>query len=555
MQHLLNALGGELRAPILPYCGYKVFADYQDPGVDAYRGNPLIEALPAPLSAEEAVRSLVNRIPYAEAERALPTHLRLQALKVATRFFVPLSRHVSLEQDVSAMIRTGYLGRNPVVAGYLAHLHRWAEAIRRGQPDPVMTFRSTAESGAIIGVSGGGKSYSLERVLTLTPQLIHHTEYRGRPFTHRQIVWAKLECPANGSLRSLCQAFFAYVDALCDTPYEERYADPRRSAEQMMPDIARVAGLHSLGLLIIDEIQNLSEAASGGARVMLNFFTELINKLGVPVLLVGTPACRKILGRQFRSARRACGGSAGGVWRPMRADSKDWDRFLKGLWSHQYVRQPTALTDSLRRTLHAETQGITDFAVKLYVVAQIRAMTTGLERVTEAVLSSTAHDLFEIARPLLSALRNSDETALERAGDLEVFDLTHHFQEAALALGEAAAVAAEGENPAPPAAAGIRTPPMTASGVPPAAPSAHLKAPVPAEPSPPTPAPVASVGPAPRARSRTRVKPAAVSGVEFPGSLIALAAEARAAGRSRHDAFLEAGCIQGIETYFAAPAA
>lgn len=451
MHPLPDDPGGELRAPTLPFCGYKIIADYRDPGVGAFRGNPLIEALPTPLSAEEAVRSLANRIPYDEAERALPTHLRLQALKVATRFFVPLSKHVSLEQDLSGMIRGGYLGRNPVVAGYLARLHRWVDAVRRGQPDPTMTFRATAESGAIVGVSGGGKSYSVERVLTLTPQLIQHTEYHGRPFTHRQLVWVKLECPANGSLRSLCQAFFAYVDALCDTPYEERYADPRRSAEQMMPDMARVAGLHSLGLLVIDEIQNLSEAASGGARVMLNFFTELINKLGVPVLLVGTPASRKILDKQFRSARRSCGGHASGMWRPMRADSKDWERFLKRLWAYEYVRHHTDLSPSLSRTIHAETQGITDFVVKLYVVAQVRAMTTGIERITEAILTSTARDLFELARPLLVALRDNDETALARAGDLEAFDLTRHFEEATQALGEAAVAAAE-DDPAPAAA-------------------------------------------------------------------------------------------------------
>ncbi len=311
-------------------------------------------------------------------------HVTLENAAADTRFFVPMSKHVSLEQDLSAMIRGGYLGRNPVVAGYLARLHRWVEAVRRGQPDPMMTFRATAGSGAIVSVSGGGKSYSVERVLTLTPQFIQHGEYRGRPFTHRQLVWVKLECPANGSLHSLCQAFFAYVNALCDTPYEERYADPRRSAEQMMPDMARVAGLHSLGLLVIDEIQNLSEAASGGARVMLKFFTELINKLGVPILLVGTPASRKILDKRFRSARRSCGGHASGMWRPMRADSKDWERFLKRLWAYEYVRHHTDLTPSLSRTMHAETQGITDFVVKLYVVAQIRAMTTGIERITEA---------------------------------------------------------------------------------------------------------------------------------------------------------------------------
>ena len=52
--------------------------------------------------------------------------------------------------------------------------------------------------------------------------------------------------------------------------------------------MCRVGWIHCLGLLVIDEIQHLNQAKSGGAEKMLNFFLQLMNTLGLPVVLIGT---------------------------------------------------------------------------------------------------------------------------------------------------------------------------------------------------------------------------------------------------------------------------
>lgn len=66
MQTLLDDPDCQLCAASMPFRGHKVIAEYRDPGLDAYRGNPLIEALPAPLSEQEAAGALANRISYRE---------------------------------------------------------------------------------------------------------------------------------------------------------------------------------------------------------------------------------------------------------------------------------------------------------------------------------------------------------------------------------------------------------------------------------------------------------------------------------------------------------
>ena len=45
-----------------------------------------------------------------------------------------------------------------------------------------------------------------------------------------------------------------HVDAVLGTRYEQQYDRLGRSAEQLMPAMARVAGLHSMGVFCIDEI-------------------------------------------------------------------------------------------------------------------------------------------------------------------------------------------------------------------------------------------------------------------------------------------------------------
>jgi hypothetical protein len=52
--------------------------------------------------------------------------------------------------------------------------------------------------------------------------------------------------------------------------------------------MANVAAVLGLGVLVIDEIQRLNEASSGGAAKMLNFFGQMVNQFSVPVVLVGT---------------------------------------------------------------------------------------------------------------------------------------------------------------------------------------------------------------------------------------------------------------------------
>jgi hypothetical protein len=380
-------------------------AHYSDVSVSAYQGNPLIETLPPMVSRDEIDAQLQYLPPYDDAQRWLPSPERLQLVTMAMDFFQPLPQHLDLVETMSTMISHGYMGRNPAIPTYLPTARRHLPSVVSYRPDSAREPLPTSGF-TLIGESGIGKSRGVSRVLWLYPQVILHSAYKGSRFSHLQIVYLKISCPHDGSRKALCKEFFRAVDQCLGTSYYEHYVRSRESVDTMLIAMGNLCLLHHIGVLVIDEIQNLREARQDDAARMLNFFTQLDNEIKVPVVLIGTPRARSILTGWFSRARRA-EGQGGVTWERLRKPGT-WDLFVETLWHYQYTHQTCALTPELSQALWDESQGVVDIAIKLYKLTQEWAISREEECITPEAIRQTASERLQFVQPFLNALREGN---------------------------------------------------------------------------------------------------------------------------------------------------
>src|SRR5690606_6286276 len=160
-----------------------------------------------------------------------------------------------------------------------------------------------------------------------------------------QVVWLKLNCPHDGSLKSLCMDFFLKMDQLLGTNYMDKFGGSRNSISSMVTRMGQVAKLHCIGAIVIDEIQHLLASKDNNSEKMMNYFVTIVNEFGVPVVMIGTMRAKVILQQDFRQARRGSG-QGDMVWQQMNKDD-DWDLLIESLWEYQWLKYKVDLTDEL----------------------------------------------------------------------------------------------------------------------------------------------------------------------------------------------------------------
>lgn len=412
---------------LIPYGGEGVAAEYKEQFVAEYKGNPLIEALPQILSKEEVIEKLLLYPPYSSKEKLLEPHYRVHVVQRLFQCFQPLGIHIDLESRISRIIRQGYLARNPFKPEFVSSLNEGYDMVHNLNKDLSSNkfFRTTASGFTIIGVSGMGKTTAINRVLSIMPQIIIHSNYNGINFSMYQIVWLKLDCPFDGSIKGLCIEFFSKVDSLLGTNYYIKYGSAKRTVDTLLAAMSQIARCIGLGLLVIDEIQHLSESKSGGSQRMLNFFVTLVNTIGVPVVLIGTTKAISVLQSEFRQARRGSG-QGDMIWERMKKDD-NWSLLMEGLWDYQWTKKETAFSGKINNVLYEESQGIIDIAVKLYAMSQIRAIMSGKEEVTVDLIKSVASENLKLVKPMLNALKSGDVRKIAKYEDICAVDFEEFF--------------------------------------------------------------------------------------------------------------------------------
>jgi hypothetical protein len=275
-----------------------------------------------------------------------------------------------------------------------------------------------------VGLSGIGKTTAVNTVLrSYGQQVIDHVRWQGRPLAIRQIVWIKVVCPENGTIRSFCREFARQLDqALRTDKYYKMYTKSKVTIDDVKGYMRQHAASFFLGLLVVDEIQRLKAVKQGDGVALMNFIQDLRDLMGVPILLVGTYKAMGLFSREMKDARRASESGLIDFKRSVLRDD-EWDTFVKRLWKYQWTQTPAKMTEEILVALHHLSLGITDVVVVLFKLAQQYAMESGIEEITVEVIKHAYNEyLIPLHRPL-NALRTGTFESLASFEDLIPPDL------------------------------------------------------------------------------------------------------------------------------------
>jgi hypothetical protein len=159
---------------------------------------------------------------------------------------------------------------------------------------------------------------------------------------------------------------------------------------------------------------------------MLNFLVTLVNKIGIPVVLVGTTPAMEILQSEFRQARRSSGIMGDLLWDKMENDAS-WDIFVSSMWRYQWTRQKNPASDEFKEALYHESQGIADIAVKLYAMAQMRAIGLQTDVLAPGDFRVVASEKLGLVKFALDALRSGDKKRIAAIGDIEPISVDDYY--------------------------------------------------------------------------------------------------------------------------------
>ncbi|NUU74306.1 ATP-binding protein [Paenibacillus xylanilyticus] len=395
--------------------GRQIKAEYHPQIIEAYQNNPFIEAIPPRISQDQLYQLLYSVPRYTGDLSQLDDEERVELVQqIKPNYWQPLVSHFERYRNLYTMIKIGYQSRNPMSPIYQRELSIGLDEILSAGTNAfgenLAGNIQTAQQMADIGLSGMGKSKSYERVLSLIPQVIHHTKYKSDYLACKQVLWLHIECPSNKSVGALCRNFYFAVDKLLGTSYYDDLAEKDGRAEILAKRMSKVAGQINLGVLVIDEIQRIHKGHSGGEDKMIDFITELTNSIGIPIVMIGTFKALYLFKNSLANTRRGIpDGYAENITDRMK-DGLEWELFIQGLWDLQYTKTFTPLTPELKAAMYYHTLGIPDFAVKLFMHIQCHSILyEERESITMEMLERVASKTFRLVQPIFERIRGGED--------------------------------------------------------------------------------------------------------------------------------------------------
>lgn len=410
--------------------------------LDPYDGNILTRGLGPILTRPQVLRRLQYQPPPPGDMVGVPKEIRRHMLMAVRDLrWTPLEG-VRIFETLDVMTRQSYRYRNP------ANAATWG--LVTDEPLAARVPRPPAMAAIVVGLSGMGKTCSIERSFGCYPQqVVRHDTFPRLKGSHYQVVHLTAEVPPSGKLADLAanlmQAWDAAVAlALPDEPGRfDVTLSKSREGPRMMDEWRRVAATHFLGCLHLDEVQNFFKIASlEGRRKKLNIkvrdaneyeralelsiiedqalktILTLANTSNFALVCSGTPDGVGALTKRLSNVQRFV---ASGYHRLSEFSGPEdgmFIEFMQVLGRYQYVVRKVPMDSELRAVVFKLTAGIPRIIIALWVAAHRVAFERKEDSLTLTDFTKAASTLLAPLAPAVAALLTRDPAMMRRYEDL-----------------------------------------------------------------------------------------------------------------------------------------
>lgn len=350
--------------------------------------NDIIKALPEMLSGDALLTALAVFPSYNKSICKEEQSTRLIALSDIYKVFVPSQMAMEIYSKLYLSLLRSLQKKNTKTAIQQQYENR--KAIKELEYSGII---GGSDSFTIIGTSGIGKSSAISRAMSLIMknQIIETKHLKIIPCI-------TVQCPFDASVKGLLLEILRKVDEKLSTNYYVAAIRAKATIDMLIGSVSQVA-LNHIGILIVDEIQNIVTSKNG--KNLIGALTQLINNSGISIAMVGTPDCSSFFESAMQLARR----SVGLYYSTIPYDTY-FENFCKIIFQYQYTKYPAKLTPTIMQWLYEHSMGVISIVVLLIESAQEIAIMNGVETINIAMLDAAYTKRLEFLHGFIKEKKN-----------------------------------------------------------------------------------------------------------------------------------------------------
>lgn len=331
--------------------------------------NDMINIMPKMLIGEELDTALQILPEYDESIKDKSVPERLVALQDIYQIYIPSKMTREIYTKMYLSLLRSLQKKQSILA-----TRQFTENSRMIRSQSYESIIGGSDSFTVIGESGIGKSSAISRVINVLADspIIEINNAKVIPCLQVQV-------PADSSIKGLLLEIMRKADDVLETKYHENAIRSHSTTDMLIGTVSQVA-LNHIGLLIVDEIQNVVSSKNG--KNIVGALTQLINNSGVSIAMVGTPECTIFFEQAFMLARRSLGLN----YKVMEYND-EFRNFCKTILKYCYLKESPTIDETMLLWLYNHSSGNVSVVVSLIHDAQEMAVLEGTEWLDIAILT------------------------------------------------------------------------------------------------------------------------------------------------------------------------